>query len=153
MIKKYRAAFPKNTSTKKIKKGTLKYPATRVNGSPIIGIQENSSDQTPYFLKWPSALTSIFFLIGNQDFLLKPERKVPIAQFIIAPAVFPKVAMSARNQRLVSPCRTVAINTASDVAGIKVADRSEEKKTRLLSRIISKLNHHLPTTSLQELTV
>ena len=66
--------------------------------------------------------------IGNQDFLLKPERKVPTAQFIIAPAVFPKVAISAKIQILVSPFSTVAINTASDVAGIKVAERSAEKK-------------------------
>ena len=85
--------------------------------------------------------------------MLKPERKVPTAQFIIAPAVFPKVAMSAKSQRLVSPFRTVAISTASDVAGIKVAERSAEKKTALVSRIISKLINYPLTMSLQVLTV
>ena len=91
--------------------------------------------------------------IGNQDFLLKPERKVPTAQFIIAPAVFPKVAISAKIQILVSPFSTVAINIGSDVAGIRVAERSAEKKTALVSRIISKIIHHLLKTSLQVLNI
>ena len=91
--------------------------------------------------------------IGNQDFLLKPERKVPTAQLIIAPAVFPKVAISAKIQILVSPFSTVAINTASDVAGIRVAERSAEKKTALVSRIISKIIHHVLKTSLQVLNI
>ena len=73
--------------------------------------------------------------------MLRPERKVPIAQLIIAPAVFPKVAVSAKIQRLVFPFRTVAIKTASDVAGIRVAERSAEKKTALVSRKVSKLIH------------
>ena len=89
---------------------------------------------------------------GNQDFLLKPERKVPITQFIIAPAVFPKAAASAKIQILVFPFRTVAINTASDVAGIRVAERSAEKKTAPVSRVMSKLIHYLLTMRLQMLT-
>ena len=85
--------------------------------------------------------------------MLKPEREVPTAQFIIAPAVFPKLAISAKIQILVSPFSTVAINTASDVAGIKVAERTAEKKTALVSRIISKIIHQLLKTSLQVLNI
>jgi hypothetical protein len=63
------------------------------------------------------------------------------------------VAISAKIQILVSPFNTVAINTASDVAGIKVAERSAEKKTALVSRIISKIIHQLLKTSLQVLNI
>ena len=117
----------------------------------MTGNQENSKDQTPYFLKYPPALIIIFFSIGNQDLFGRPDKNPPIAQLIMAPAVFPKVAIRAKTQVFVFPPMIVAINTASDVAGTSVAERSAEKKTALHSRTISNLIPHLPKTGLQTL--
>ena len=94
----------------------------------MTGNQENSKDQTPYFLKYPPALIIIFFSIGNQDLLGRPDKNPPITQLIMAPAVLPKVAIRANTQVFVFPPMIVAINTASDVAGTSVAERSAEKK-------------------------
>ena len=49
-MNKYLLIFPRATKIKNNKKFTLKIPAIKVSGSPIIGNQENSKDQIPNLL-------------------------------------------------------------------------------------------------------
>jgi hypothetical protein len=99
----------------------LSRPATRVMGSPMIGIQESRSDQTPYRLNHAAARSNVVGLAGNQGRSFHRRQNRPKSQFTTEPSVFPVLATTKSQPLSNSPVAASPVRTTSEDAGKKVA--------------------------------
>ena len=112
-------------------KGTRKTPAIIVSGSPNIGTQQRTKDHLPYFKYHREALSSCFFLKGNQFLFINFVIYIPKYQLTIEPNILPKLAYRISKNCEYFSNKTRVINVISECPGSIVEDKNEEIK-RLL---------------------
>ena len=111
----------------KSKKLTLNKPATRVNGSPKIGIQANSKDHLPNFSNHFDDLVICISLKGNHFFEVKFLEYNPRNQLRIDPDMLPKLAAINNNELSKFDVEINPANESSDENGKIVAAKKEIK--------------------------
>ena len=125
----YREILEILTSKKKIPNRTFSTPASKVRGSPIIGIHANSKDQRPYFWKYFWLLLNWFGDTGNHLRSWNIVIFFPKYQLVIEPKILPMLAKIKRRYVSNEFDRYIVVRTTSDEKGRMV----EAKKLMIRS--------------------
>ena len=117
----YRDILETLTNKKKTPNRTLRTPASKVRGSPMIGTQAKSKDQRPYFWKYFWLLLNWSGDTGNHLRSWNIVIFFPKYQFVIEPKIFPMLAKIKRRYVSNEFDRYMVVSTTSDEKGRMVA--------------------------------
>ena len=117
----YRDILETLTNKKKTPNRTLRTPASKVRGSPMIGTQAKSKDQRPYFWKYFWLLLNWSGDTGNHLRCWNIVIFFPKYQFVIEPKIFPMLAKIKRRYVSNEFDRYMVVSTTSDEKGRMVA--------------------------------
>ena len=122
-MKKYRDILEILTNNKKTLNRTFNTPASKVRGSPIIGTQDKSKDQSPYFWKYFWLLSICSEETGNHFRFWNKVIFFPKYQLVTDPKIFPMLAKIKRKYFSNEFDKYIVAKTTSDENGRIVAAR------------------------------